>query len=277
MRYLFQPKEELALKGLLLPQHEGIRAALLEGPPGCGKTALTRAVSERLGSPYVYGLLHSWTDADELFVGINVPAAVAGEADHVRQDGLLAVAARLSMSASVEAPVVLCLDEVDKVQERTENLLLDFLQTGRVPVRPGEHLQARTEALLVFLTSNGTRPLSDPLLRRVRRVRMDPLPVDLQDRVVLETTGAPASVVTTVAKAAREAAKTEGNPHLSVQEVSHAVREAWEIAQSVEDLREVVAAWACRTQAGATAVLSGKINLCPVWAEIVAARRRKVQ
>ena len=139
--YHARREEALAVEGALRALGAGRVAALLcEGPAGCGKTCLAEALAELLGGGYIYHLLHSWSDDQELLVGVDVAAAVAGDAEHVRQPGVLARAAELSQTATREAPAVLCLDEIDKVQEGTANLLLDFLQTGRVPVRPGEHL-----------------------------------------------------------------------------------------------------------------------------------------
>lgn len=270
--YVCRRREELAVAAALEHQGGGAAALLLEGVPGAGKTALGEAIARAWGWPLVFAQFHAWTDADELFVGVDVASAVAGDAERVRQDGVLARAARLTHEHD---RVVLVLDEVDKAQERTECLLLDFLQSGRVPVRPGEHLQARLDRLIVCLTSNAQRDLSDALLRRVRRVRIDPLPVELFDRLVAERTGVPAGVVTLVSRAARLVAEDEGVT-LSLQEVSHAARECFALAQSAEDVREILAAWAARTPAGVAAVRKGPAEKLPasIWGEVSAQRRR---
>lgn len=212
----------------------GLRVALLEGPPGCGKTSLTAEMARRLGGAYIYALLHSWTDADELFVGVDVAAAVAGDAAHVRQPGILAQAAEASQSGLV----VVCLDEIDKAPDRVDGLLLDFLQYGRVPVAPGRQIQATLDNLVVCLTTNGQRELSEALLRRCRRVAMPPL---TREAIVdaLAEQGLPRSVIVAVYKAAMMAAQIEGHSP-TIQEIGKCVRSALRC----ETLAEFV--WACQ-------------------------------
>lgn len=267
----YEPRraELLALSAMFSPspsRQSGIKAALLEGPPGCGKTSLTQAVSRVLNAAYVYHLLHSWSDDQELYVGVDVGAAVEGDAPNVRQPGVLALAA----GASHSQVTVLCLDEVDKVQERTEYLLLDFLQTGRVPVRPGVHLQGNQDNLVVFLTSNGARPLSDALLRRVRRIRMAQLPAETMEAICHRESGVPLGVCRLLRKAAQEvAAKDEAT--LSLQELICLAADVWRHASSYDDVREYLAQWAARGEAGAAA--ARQIDLAPLWGEVLAARR----
>lgn len=267
----YEPRvpELIALRAVEAAPAGSIQALLLEGPPGCGKSSLAEAYARSTGARLVYALLHSWSDDQELFVGVDVASAVAGDAARVRQPGVLAVAAE----ASATGRVVVCLDEVDKTPERTEALLLDFLQTGRVPVRPGEHLQARTDQLIVMLTSNGQRELGDALLRRVRRVRMAPLPVDVLDRLVGERSGAPAGVVRMASRVARAVAAAEGNTALSLHEIAAFAGDVWRVAERAEDVRALLAQWAARTERGAAAAARER-GVDALWGEITTARRR---
>ena len=269
--YEARPGELLALRAVEAQRTKGLRAMLLEGPPGAGKTFLAEAYARARNSQLVFALLHTWSDDQELCSGIDVAAAVEGAADRVRQDGVLAVAAR----ASHKGLVVLCLDEVDKTQERTEALLLDFLQTGRVPIRPGEQLQANTANLVVFLTSNGQRDLSDAFLRRVRRVRMRPLPSEVVDRLVAERAKVPESLASHARKAATTVAEAEGNSALSLQEITQLAADCWSVAESASDVRELLAQLAARTDRGAASARKAKVGA--LWGEIVAARRRNQQ
>lgn len=263
---------ELAVRALLSHRGGGARALIVTGAPGTGKTALAEALAKATGAPFFYALLHSWSGADDLFAGVNVPAAVAGDADNVRQPGVLALVAEASHQHPL---VVVCLDEIDKAPDATEALLLDWLQSGRVPVRPGEHLATRLDRVLVILTSNGTRPHTDALLRRCRRLRMAPMRTELRARLAAERSGAPAGVVRLIDRACQDVAQAEGNSALSLQEIAHACREAWELAASADEVAEVLRCWAARTDEGAAAVDTPEVRrlVAAAWGEIVAHRR----
>jgi MoxR-like ATPase len=262
--YIPSPELQLAARALLSHRNGGAAALLLTGPPGAGKSAFAEALARAIGAELVVCQLHAWSDADELFVGVDVASAVAGDAEHVRQDGVLARVARI---AEQRDRVVLLLDELDKASEHTEALLLDWLQSGRVPIRPGVHLRTRLDRVMVVATSNDQRPLSEALMRRFRRVEMRPLPLEVIERIVGDRSGAPKGVVTLGVRAAQEVARAEGNSALSPQEIAHAVREAWEIATSAQEVRMVLAAWAARTPAGREAARRSAL-IPALWAEI---------
>jgi MoxR-like ATPase len=265
----YEPRREelLALAGALAHRtnSSGARALLLEGPPGCGKTALAEAAAAAHDAPLVYALLHSWSGDDDLFVGVDVAAAVAGDADHVRQPGVLARAAVFSGSHPL---VVVCLDEVDKAPERAEALLLDWLQSGRVPVRPGEHMTTDLSKVLVVITSNGARPLSDALLRRVRRVQMASLPAETAVRLIAERAHVSPGISRMVWKTMREIAAGV----LSLQEGVRCAEECWLVAESASDLRLILAGWAARDDEDRRR--SARVDVSALWGEIVGERRR---
>jgi len=274
----YEPRREelLALAGALAHRGNGhgARALLLEGPAGCGKTALAEAASKALGAPLVYHMLHSWSGDDDLFVGVDVAAAVAGEAEHVRQDGVLAHAARLSSEHDL---VVVCLDELDKAPERVEALLLDWLQSGRVPVRPGEHLETRLDHVLVVLTSNGERELGDALLRRCRRVEMAPLPVETCVRLIAAEladavpVGDEVGIARLTWRAMRQIAEAESTT-LSLQEGVRCAAELCAVAESAADCRLILGGWAARQHEGRQT--AARCNVSALWGELCTARRR---
>lgn len=65
----------------------GMRAALIQGDPGTGKTRFTEALAHGFGIPYLFYMCHAWTDDQELFAGIDVAAAVRGDHKQVKTPG----------------------------------------------------------------------------------------------------------------------------------------------------------------------------------------------
>lgn len=245
-----------------------MRVQILMGKPGVGKTRRAQLRAEETGAVLVYHLVHAWTDADELFYGVDVAAAVAGDAANVRQEGVLGVAARHTLAGR---RVVLVLDELDKASEATENLLLDFLQSGRVPTAPGQQIQADLDLLEVFITSNNVRPLSEALLRRGRRVWMQPLPFEQQAAIIAEKTGAAPGFVRLAWRAAISIAEAEGNDALSLQEGWNLIEELL-TCSSMEEVRSAYSGWAVRREEGLEA-LRASTQLAAVWGELRAMRK----
>jgi len=240
----------------------GIRSIILEGLPGTGKTKFAEVVASIVKAPIVVHQMHQWTDADELFVGVDVAAAVGGDAANVRQDGVLAQVARLSE----RGPVILLLDEVDKTHERCEALLLDYLQSGRVPVKPGVHLRTVIHNVIVFLTSNAMRDLSDALYRRCGRVQMGLLPFDTQVSIISSKAGVPTGLTKLIWKASIAVASAEGNKGLSLQEGQRLVSHIVKFAASADDIKLIVSGWAARTVKGRKAAANS--NVAAIWGEL---------
>ena len=71
-----------------------------------------------------------------------------------------------------EDPVVLLIDEVDRVEVETEALMLEILSDYQVSVPELGTVEA-SQIPLVFLTSNGTRELSEALKRRCLYLYID--------------------------------------------------------------------------------------------------------
>src|SRR4029079_2850516 len=71
-----------------------------------------------------------------------------------------------------EDPVVLLIDEVDRVEVETEALLLEILSDYQVSV-PELGTVMAAQVPLVFLTSNNTRELSEALKRRCLYLHLD--------------------------------------------------------------------------------------------------------
>lgn len=222
---------------------------LLLGPPGSGKTYAGEQFARERGADLIYYLCHAWTSAEELFAGVDVVAAVAGEADKVRQPGVLALAAE----ATRKGEVVLIIDELDKAPERVEALLLDFLQSGRVPVRPGVHIQADLSRLWVFITSNQMRDHSGPLMRRCKRHFFRAMRAE-EIAQILSAQGYDYNKTLALARFAHWVAQLEGNEEgISLSEIRNALDEMEGVSEFAEFV-DVVAGWCVRTAEGANKV-----------------------
>jgi len=81
-------------------------------------------------------------------------------------------------------PVVLLIDEVDRVEIETEALLLEVLADFQVSI-PELGTIAATSKPLVVLTSNNTRELSDALKRRCLFLHIDYPDVDREREILL--------------------------------------------------------------------------------------------
>src|SRR5437762_10681943 len=83
-----------------------------------------------------------------------------------------------------EEPVVLLVDEVDRVEVETEALLLEVLSDYQVSVPELDTVSA-TQIPLVFLTSNNTRELSEALKRRCLYLHVDYPDLEREKEIVL--------------------------------------------------------------------------------------------
>tara|TARA_R110000751_G_scaffold35325_4_gene86854 strand:+ start:220 stop:1098 length:879 start_codon:yes stop_codon:yes gene_type:complete len=277
--YIPRRSDIMGLAGTLclIDKKAGSKAMVIMGPPGTGKSAFAAAAAVALSAQLVVYQCHSWSDADELFVGVDVCAAVAGDASKVRQDGVLAKVAKLSQLGKV----VLLLDELDKTMERTEALLLDWLQSGRVPIQPGVHLQTNLENVLVVATSNEQRDLTEAGTRRFCRLVMNPLDVKTQIALIANRSGMDLGVCKILWKVARRIASYEGNESLSIQEGIRLISAAFLLAENADDVRILLSQWAARTAKGRTLIAERNSTVGEevfntsnaAWAEICRARR----
>jgi MoxR-like ATPase len=196
---VFPSVEELA-KGLLEAQYvvdpvilevvylavKMRRPLLVEGPPGCGKTELAYAVAAAAGT----GL-----ERLQCYEGITEEKAI-GKFDEALQELFLKIQKKIpgqdwdgirqrlhSLDFFAEGPLlralrhntkpcVLLIDELDKVGQAFEALLLEFLSAWQITVPKLGTIKAETVPFVV-LTSNQDRYLGDPLRRRCLYLRFD--------------------------------------------------------------------------------------------------------
>jgi MoxR-like ATPase len=175
------------------------KPVLVEGPAGTGKTELAKSTAAMTGARLIRlqcyeGLdegkaLYEWNYSKQLLriladhVGV---ARGAGswadlEAGIFTEDFLLP--RPLLEAIRSPEPVVLLIDEVDRMDMEAEALLLEILSDYQVSIPELGTVSGR-QIPLVFLTSNSSRDLSEALRRRCLYLHLDYPPPEREREIV---------------------------------------------------------------------------------------------
>lgn len=199
-----ETRERLAAVGYLLDEQAAVtvylaeplaKPILCEGPAGVGKTELAKALAAASGRPLIRLQCYEGLDEAKAIYEWNYKKqllriqADSGETDwhKVEQDIFtedFLLARPLLTAIKATQLVVLLIDEVDRLEEEAEALLLEVLSDWQVSVPELGTVRA-TQVPLVVLTSNNTRELSEALKRRCLFLPMNYPSIEREREIIL--------------------------------------------------------------------------------------------
>lgn len=172
---------------LLSTKSTSVRTLLLEGPPGCGKSYLAKSLAKVTNAEFMCLSCYKGMNLQNL---IEAPSSLAlanamtGRGERNPETLMSLGIISRAFLASQDHPVILLIDELDKVETAIDTFFLGPIQDAKVWLESRPAIEANVDNLLLVFTKNFERPLNDALLRRVQPLRMGYLDTRLERQIL---------------------------------------------------------------------------------------------
>lgn len=164
-----------------------IKCMLLEGPSGCGKSFLAKSLAKITGAEFMCLSCYKGMNLQHLVESpstLGMVNAMAGKNERSAEELMnLGIISR-AFQASQTKPVILLIDEIDKVDVAIDTFFLGPIQDARVWLESRPPIDANLDNLFIIFTKNFERPLSEALLRRLHPLRMRFMESSLERKVL---------------------------------------------------------------------------------------------